>query len=369
MQIAIFGGGIAGLMTAITLHLRGHHCALYERSRLAQYAGMGFILMPKAITYMEGLGIQITEGYKSVLLDRYIYRDPGGKVLYEEEMPRMARSIRRCELIRALVDAAGLKNAITFDAELEQLEFDQHGHVAAGMLSCGERITADLFIAADGSRSRIRRTLFPDWPLQKARVLEVVGLVRCAEAARWAGRNLNKFHAAGGGLAVGILPVDSECVVWFMQFDSLRFEPPRGHDANSNNKEWRDFVLRMAGAWAFPVASMLANTDSRSMHLWSPLDVDLLPSFHRENVVLAGDAAHPLSPFTSQGVASAIADAVLLADVLPQTSEKCLLEKALAFYSRQRLRQCARYLNAGRRLMRRFLAPVSGHKFVLPLAR
>jgi 2-polyprenyl-6-methoxyphenol hydroxylase-like FAD-dependent oxidoreductase len=367
MHVAIFGAGIAGLMSAITLRLHGHSCALYERSRQAHDAGMGFILMPEAITCMEKLGIQLTGDCIGLPLDRYICRNITGKVLYEQAIAQPSRSIRRRELINALVDAANLKDALKFDAELEQLEFGDQGYVTTAVLSSGERVTADLFVAADGARSRIRHTLFPNWPVQKARVLEVVGLVRCAKATRWAGHNFNKFHASAGGLAFGVLPVDTDHIVWFMQFDSFRFLPPRTRDASS--PDWQDFVLKIVGRWAFPVASLLATTESRNMHVWSPLDVDVIPCFHRENVVLTGDAAHPLSPFTSQGVSSAVADAMTLANVLPRTNDKKLLEKALAYYSDQRQRQCALYLNTGRELTQKFLAPVNRNNFMLPLAR
>jgi len=33
MEIAIFGAGIAGLMSAITLRAQGHRCQIYERMR------------------------------------------------------------------------------------------------------------------------------------------------------------------------------------------------------------------------------------------------------------------------------------------------------------------------------------------------
>jgi len=367
MHIAIFGAGIAGLMSAVTLRMQGHSCAIYERSRVAHDAGMGFILMPEAIACMDRLGIQLNGNCNGVPLDRYICRNSEGDVLYEEALPPRSRGIRRRELIGALADAARVKDAISFNAELEWLEFDERGCVTTATLSSGERITADLFVAADGARSRGRQALFPNWPLDQARVAEVVGLSHCSETTIWAGRNLNKFHAVDGGLAVGVLPVDADHVVWFMQYDSLRFPPPCSRDASS--PEWRDFVQKLSGEWTSPIAHLLATTPPRLMHAWHPLDTDLVPYFHQQNLVLVGDAAHPLSPFTSQGVSSAIADAVALADLLPSKKENVALLEGLTAYSSQRRRQCAPYLNKGRELMEKFLAPVNSASFMLPLAR
>jgi salicylate hydroxylase len=366
MNIAIFGAGIAGLTCATTLRKQGHDCVVYERDRLAHDAGMGFILMPEAITCMNRLGIHLTGDSSGIPLERYVCRSSTGEVLNEEAMPPRSRSIRRRELIAALVNAAEIKNTIKFDAGLESLEFDEHDRVTAAVLSSGERIAADLFVAADGVHSRARRTLFPNWPEQQARVLEVVGLVRCARTTRWAKHNLTKFHAKEGGLAFGILPLDADHIVWFVQFDSQRFPPPGSRDAGS--AEWRNFVETLAGKWAYPVAHLLAMTDPSLMHSWQPLDTDLVPYFHRENLVLAGDAAHPLSPFTSQGVSSAVADAVALANALPARNEAVPLRKGLEAYSNRRYQQCSPYLMKGRELMQKFLSPVNDNSFMVPLA-
>ena len=80
--------------------------------------------------------------------------------------------------------------------------------------------------------------------------------------------------------------------------------------------------------------------------------------------MLVGDAAHPLSPFTSQGVSSAIADAVALAQAVTQPD----LLQALAAYTRQRRQQCAPYVAQGRELVQRFLAPLNDN-VVLPIAK
>jgi 2-polyprenyl-6-methoxyphenol hydroxylase-like FAD-dependent oxidoreductase len=82
-----------------------------------------------------------------------------------------------------------------------------------------------------------------------------------------------------------------------------------------------------------------------------------------------GDAAHPLSSFTSQGVSSAIEDAVVLAGEIGAgaTSHEGL-GRALARYSSERREQCAPYIDKGRALNRSFLAPLDVKNLVMPLA-
>jgi len=358
VDAAIFGAGVAGLVTSITLHSAGHTSRIYERVRQSHDAGMGFILVPECIHWLETLGIRIA----GAPLDRYRFRDSTGQILHEQGMPAGSRAIRRPDLIDALVGSLPAADTIIFGSELAELQFDRDGSVTEALLYSGERsfsVRADLYVGADGVGSCGRRALFPDWPLPQAQVAEIVGLVRCPETTRWAGKSFNKFHAAGGGIALGVVPVDAECVVWFLQFDSHRFPPPR-----ESREALSDFVYRFVGDWAPPIPHLLASTDFSKVHLWRPVDADPIPHFHQGNLVLIGDAAHPLLPFTSQGVSAAVADAIALSEALEAEHD---LGRALACYSLRRQRQCGPYVKKGRELLQHFLQPM-GMLTELPMA-
>ncbi|HEY6250204.1 MAG TPA: NAD(P)/FAD-dependent oxidoreductase [Candidatus Angelobacter sp.] len=358
MDIAIFGAGAAGLMTAITLHRTGHQVRVFEKCRQSHTAGMGFILVPDCIAGLRGFGVEVP----GIPLEHFLFRDSDGRVLQQQTMPHGSQAIRRRDLIAALVHSLPTPETLTLDVELENLQLDERRWVRAARLNSGGRSTlihSDLYIAADGIGSRGRQVLFPHWPTPQAQVMEVVGLVECKATVRWAADNFNKFHAAQGGLALGILPVDPEHVVWFLQFDARHFPPPQ-----ENPESRRDFVNRLAGDWADPIPHLLANTDFSRMHLWQPVDADLVPHFSQGNLVLVGDAAHPLLPFTSQGVAAAIADAVTLAAALKTSGD---LVTALTGYSLERRQQCSPYVARGRELMRNFLNP-RGALAALPIA-
>ena len=198
----------------------------------------------------------------------------------------------------------------------------------------------------------------------QAQVLEIVGLVRCVNTVRWGNNNLNKLHATNGGIAFGIMAVDAERLLWYVQFDAERFPPPPD-DAEELVQAREAFVRGLVNDWAAPVQHLLNITDFSRTHLWRPLDTDLVPAFYRGNLVLIGDAAHPLSPFTSQGVSSAVSDAVALAESMKTGPD---LEHALARYSAERREQCAPYVARGRELTRHFLSPQIGSTVLLPIA-
>jgi cysteine-S-conjugate beta-lyase len=369
MEIAIFGAGIAGLMSAITLRAKGHRCRIYERMRQGHETGMGFILMPDGIECLQSFGVSLTGENSGAPLQRYFCRSSSGQVLYEQPLPTGTRSIRRRQLIDALMGALPAESAPRFDAELAGLDFDDAGNVAQARLNTGTSVKADLYVSAEGIRSRARQAIFPGWAATQAQVLEIVGMVECKSTVRWANNNFNKFHAVSGGIALGTLAVDSEHVIWYLQFDSQRFPQPT-EDAANFAETRKKFVTSLVGEWADPIPHLLSIADFSRTHLWRPLDTDLVPTFYRGNLVLVGDAAHPLSPFTSQGVSSAVADAVALAENVGSDNVKTQsdLENALSRYSSDRREQCAPYVAKGRELTRHFLTPEIGSTILLPLA-
>ena len=348
LDVAIFGAGIAGLAAAAALHAAGHRCRVHERRAGHLQAGMAFILMPHALQSLRGFNVQVED--QGAALGRYIHRDAQGRVLNSLPMPPGVRCMQRKALLQALLQACPDGTLDTAQGGLERFDFDAQGQVARAWTTTGREVAADLYVAADGIHSRARAELFPGAPSPQARVLEIVGLVEDRACAAWVGRDFNKFHAPGGGTAFGLLPTGGDALVWYLQFDATALPPGglRGEGA------LRAFATRRLQGWADPVPRALAASDFARAHLWRPVDADLVPAFHRGNLVLAGDAAHPLLPFSSQGVSSAILDAVALAGALSRGSE---LPLALQRYSRERRQACLPYVAQGRLLTDRFLAP------------
>src|SRR5215472_5481576 len=129
MDIAIFGAGIAGLMSAITLRAQGQRCRVYERSSQAHDAGMGFILLPEGMKCLESFGVQLTGALSGSKLERYVCRDSSGEIVFEQPLPAGTRGIRRRDLTTALMRA--LSEDVVVYKELDAFEFDHNFHLAA----------------------------------------------------------------------------------------------------------------------------------------------------------------------------------------------------------------------------------------------
>jgi len=76
-------------------------------------------------------------------------------------------------------------------------------------------------------------------------------------------------------------------------------------------------------------------------------DIQTLPVWHRDRVVLIGDAAHAVSPNAGQGASMALEDAIYLAKVLRESHGNH--EGAFARFERDRKSRVERIVAEGRR--------------------
>jgi 2-polyprenyl-6-methoxyphenol hydroxylase-like FAD-dependent oxidoreductase len=79
---------------------------------------------------------------------------------------------------------------------------------------------------------------------------------------------------------------------------------------------------------------------------WPLFELDPLPAWSRERVVLLGDAAHAMSPSAGQGASLAIEDALVLARSLAAEPDRA---SALASYERARRPRVERIAKVARR--------------------
>jgi 2-polyprenyl-6-methoxyphenol hydroxylase-like FAD-dependent oxidoreductase len=184
---------------------------------------------------------------------------------------------------------------------------------------------------------------------------------RLAELAAELGTTFLKTVFADRGLAFGLLSPSADHVIGFMQFDTQR----HGIPLRADGAGLLDFAAALLGCVPEPVASFLHNADPATAHLWRPLDGEVAASACASNAVLIGDAAHPLLPFSSQGVGSALDDAVALAGAIERAGgRRDLLPQALAGVCEERRRAVGRFVDGGRLILSHFVGASPG--FVAP---
>ncbi|MBA3901884.1 MAG: DsbA family protein, partial [Bacteroidetes bacterium] len=225
----------------------------------------------------------------------------------------------------------------------------------------GEVEYGDIFIGADGGNSKVRENIFGLVNYTPVKVKEVVGISRNPQNAQLYAHKFSKFQKTTNGLAFGFIPTSENELVWFMQFDASISDP-----ANCTPKELRAFCKKLLKKFPSVVSEIIETNDFESTYIWNTRDFDTLPTFHKDNIVLIGDAAHLALPFTSAGTSNAILDAKTLADSLESSNN---YNQAFQKYYNLRSEEITSHVNLGRALQKKFLEPkaLNGMDIPIPL--
>ena len=349
----IIGAGVAGLALAVGWQqAHGQTPLLCEQKVAPTQQGFGFLLLPRGLQALAALGVDTERELEPHPIEHTRLVTLEGETIAEHRLEPGTVALDRSRLLAALrsrLDGTRILQGRRF----ETLRRCAAGRVVAAGFRGGEEIGADLVFGADGAVSRCRRALLehpeePWMPGTVARVQEIVALVSAPALAARLGSGMLKVVAPGAGLAVGLLPLARGRVVWFVQFDTERHGWPHAAGPLS----FLEQLLQRFPPW---LQEVIAGTESGLPHHWRPLDLDPPTRLVGPNVALLGDAAHPLLPFTSQGVNLALEDACLLRDLLRDAGDPAAIEAALLTYERQRLPLVRHYLAVGRGMAAAFL--------------
>lgn len=357
MKVTIIGGGIAGLAQGIFLKKNGHDVTVFERTSEVQTRGHAFLMNGDGLNHLKSFTDKNSKDIPAKKVDLFSFKRPNNEQLIKIGLDDWY-CIKRVDLINYLVSFYN-SDTLKFGCDFSNFEYEGE-KVKAVVFKNGSSAESDIFIGADGSNSATRKALFGPTTYTPVEVKEVVGISAYSKSSEY--NIFQKFQSAQMGLSCGFIPAtDNECV-WFMQYDS-RFEK----DYNVQSPEQlKEFCHAMLKEFPEEVKNLLDGNNFGTSYIWNTHDFDLLPTFHKENVVLIGDAAHLALPFTSSGTTNAIKDAAVLTECLASTQS---IQMAFAMYYDQRSNELVNHIQQGRDLKQIFLEPdkYSERGFILPL--
>jgi len=319
----VIGGGIAGTTTAIALAKAGIDATVHEAyDRDSEGVGGWLTLASNGIDALAtlGLGTEVTaHGFptRTMRLSNHT-----GRVLAEFPMaPERpdgleVHTVRRSDLYRVLRDAATARGIpVTYGRRLVDATPRPGGGVVARFAD-GELVEADLLVGADGLRSAVRTIIDPGAPAAR-----YAGLLNTGGYAT--GVTLPPRFRADPGviefcfgrncfLGYSVAPDGS---VWWFANPASRQEMGRAELAAISEDEWRRRLHALFADDDLPAALLIDGSD----HIfagWNTYDFPTVPTWHRDDMIIVGDAAHATSPASGQGASMAIEDAVTLARCL-----------------------------------------------------
>lgn len=159
-DIAIAGGGLAGLLSAIALKKRGYHVALLERNEYPFHKVCGEYISTEVIPYLQSLDCY-PQHLDPAHIHTFVLSDISGKV-GRVQLNQGGFGISRFALDAWLAEkATALGVHLRTRTRVEKIDFD--GDTFTFMLPAGEIITSKIAIGAYGKRSRLDKQLDRDF--------------------------------------------------------------------------------------------------------------------------------------------------------------------------------------------------------------
>jgi len=298
------------------------------------------------------------------IINKALIRTPDGETIKNDVLDNCL-GIKRSSVINALRELIPAE-IITTGAEFSHFEYNDAGDAVAAYFLDGRREEADVFIATDGANSMIRKLLFPSHITGSTKIKELVAIADLPDIVQSLGNQFLKTQCLTEGLSLGFVPCNDQQIIWYMQFDCMKNDI-----TELTNENKKAFAQKMLKGWPEPISYVLEHTDYNKSFMWFTKDMAVLPAFHKNNIVLAGDAAHLVLPFTSQGVNSALQDAIILGRLLKTVHDHSDLEDAFITYHQCRKEILEEYHLFGKMMANRFLDPLhyKNEDVPLPLAK
>lgn len=318
-SVIIVGAGISGLTCALALQQRGLRPLVLEQSAQLLEVGAGLQISPNASSVLCKLGLQ------QALLDKASLPQ-GIRSLHWRSGADMTQvpfaelgfhspyiHLHRADLQQVLLDAvqANDPDCIRTGQHVEAV-ISEEGRSTL-VVRHGETFRADWVIGADGIRSRCRDYVVNDNALPHFTgnvawrgLLPTEQVPKSLRPGRWA----NLWMGPGGHVVVYYLRGGE-----MINFVAVREQADWQEESWNAPASLRDLLHDFAD-WDPTLFELLSYADPKTCFRWALFDRDPIEMWHRDQLVLIGDAAHPMLPFLAQGAAMGIEDAWVLSELI-----------------------------------------------------
>ena len=324
VRIAIVGGGIGGLTTALALREFGFESEVYEQAPALLDVGAAIAIWPNAMRVLERIKLADLVREHAGAMKEIRWLDRCGNLVNRIpifEAVALHRADLQSTLLHALQD-----QAIHLDHSL--VSYEQRNDRVIATFTNRRSIEADFLIGADGIHSDCRTQLLGDEPPTN-RGYTVWRAISLAAPSALPLDVAIEIH--GRGRRFGIGPVGDGRIGWWAAANAASPD-------HSNGDEARDKLLHLFKDWYRPAVELIEATPSYSILTTPAFDREPNKTWGHNQVTLLGDAIHPTTPNLGQGGCLAMEDAIVLARCFQKYGAT---EEALRKYEGCRYRRTA----------------------------
>ncbi|KAH6985222.1 salicylate hydroxylase 1 [Ilyonectria destructans] len=354
-EVAIIGGGIAGITLAISLLKRNIPCAIYEKAHAFSQVGAGLGVSPNAQRAMIVCDPSVYSAFKKVVngnmwesKKNIVFEFLDGMDATADATPlfniKNSTGLQGChrgQFVTELLQV--LPSDVTrFNKQLESIE-DHVGGRLRLFFQDGTVAEADAIIGCDGIKSKMREILVgqgdPSAKCSYTYKYAYRGMIPMDQAAEVLGeeRALNATIWTGKGMHLLTYPVAHGTI---LNVETQLTLPTQKGDFLEDFKGFRPLVLKIID-------------NARNLDRWAIFDLGdhPVPTFAKGRMCIIGDAAHASSPHHGAGAALCIEDAAVLASLLAHEKVRTGtdIKAALAAFDRSRRKRAQWVVQKSRR--------------------
>lgn len=299
MKIAIIGGGIGGLTTALALQKNNLDVTIYESAPEIKPVGAGIIMANNAMQVFDKLSIRHKIEKAGHKISTIKITDPQLKTLSDVQLSKFEHkygvhnvAIHRGDLQIILADEIGFEN-IKLSKRLFKIE---SGNGYQLTFEDGTITHADAVIGADGIKSVVRNQVLN------------IGKLRSSQQKCWRGvsefdwtekYDHQAYEAWGKGRRFGFVRINDQKVYWYAVVNENLVRNP-------NN------LTELFTGFNPEIPRMISGTPKDKIFVSDIIDLEPIYQWQKDRVCLIGDAAHATTPNMGQGACQAIEDAYIL---------------------------------------------------------
>lgn len=338
----VVGAGVCGLTAGAVLHREGYDPTVVGRDPRSIDAGVLVGTNGVRVLYHLGLAERVASAGQPLSRARIL--DANGRTvtrlpfsafegrLYDHTPISIGRPALLAALRSALPDGA-------VESDRECTGTAHQGGVEQVQFADGDSIQTSLVVGADGVRSAVRRSLFPEASVRPTGWFRYRGL---ASEPLEDHLRPEVWQVWGPSTRVRFAAVGPDRVGWSMLVD----EKPLPDDRPA---QLLTALAERCAGYPEPVRTLLARTEPGTLSVAPVVDLAPLDRWHGAAIAVAGAAAHAAVPWLGYGRGLAMVDAYTIAERLRGVDA---LEGALEAYQADRKPTADWFARRSRQLLR-----------------
>jgi len=330
-KVSIVGAGISGLTVGCALLKGGIETSIFEKSENIEEIGAGITLSANATRLLERLDIlsEITKvSYlpKKIIVRNYSSGKEIAHVAINKKKYNEFITVDRRDLINVLYQRyKDLSGTVNTSCEVTEIEVEKKELI----YNNGQRQSSEVFLGCDGIRSKIREKYFDNSKPLNTNFSAWRGISDLTNLPEFRDSDEVNIYYGPNGHVVHY-PIGTKGKVNFVGVkDSSNWTKESWREEGSKEELLKDYLNWNNGLLNFM-------TSPEKVFKWGIFKRQKIQSLQKRNIVLLGDAAHPMVPFLGQGGCMAIEDAYTFG-VLYSKLEN--LEEILNLYQEIRLKR------------------------------